>query len=544
MVPNHMAIDSRWVMDHPDWFISLPYSPFPAYRFSGPDLSEHPDVGLFIDDHYYDRSDAAVVFKRVDRHNGAEQYIYHGNDGTSFPWNDTAQLNYLKAEVREAVIQTILEVARRFHVIRFDAAMTLTRRHFHRLWFPQPGSGGDIPSRAEHALTEDEFDRAMPNEFWREVVDRVAAEAPDTLLLAEAFWLMESYFVRTLGMHRVYNSAFMHLLRDEDNAKYRALMKNTLEFDPEILKRFVNFLNNPDERTAIDQFGNGDKYFGVCTLMVTLPGLPMFGHGQVEGFTEKYGMEYRRAYHDETPDGNLVRRHERQIFPLLHKRSLFANVENFLLYDFFTQQGFVDEHVYAYSNRAGNETALILYNNRYESTRGWVRTSVGFLDKQDGNKQIVQKSLGDGLVIQEDARMFTIFKDLVSGQEYLRKNSEIRSNGLYFDLNGYQAQVLLNFRQVTDENGDWSRLYGFLGGRGTASMDDAFFDLRMQPVLQPLRQVFNKGFFEHILKTLATETALPPSLAADVRQKLDAVVTGISTWLGKSADVSLVEFNS
>jgi hypothetical protein len=30
------------------------------------------------------------------------------------PWNDTAQLNYLMPEVREAVIQTILAVARRF----------------------------------------------------------------------------------------------------------------------------------------------------------------------------------------------------------------------------------------------------------------------------------------------------------------------------------------------------------------------------------------------------------------------------------------------
>ena len=53
------------------------------------------------------------------------------------------------------------------------------------------------------------------------MVDRVAAEAPDTLLLAEAFWLMEGYFVRTLGMHRVYNSAFMNMMRDEENAKYR-----------------------------------------------------------------------------------------------------------------------------------------------------------------------------------------------------------------------------------------------------------------------------------------------------------------------------------
>ena len=44
-------------------------------------------------------------------------------------------------------IETILEVARRSPVIRFDAAMVLTRKHYHRLWFPRPGSGGDIPSR-------------------------------------------------------------------------------------------------------------------------------------------------------------------------------------------------------------------------------------------------------------------------------------------------------------------------------------------------------------------------------------------------------------
>ena len=30
------------------------------------------------------------------------RYIYHGNDGTSFPWNDTAQLDFLDPAVREA----------------------------------------------------------------------------------------------------------------------------------------------------------------------------------------------------------------------------------------------------------------------------------------------------------------------------------------------------------------------------------------------------------------------------------------------------------
>ena len=93
-------------------------------------------------------------------------------------------------------------------------------------------------------------------------------------------------------------------------------MKNTLEFNPQILKRFVNFMNNPDEDTAEAQFGKGDKYFGVAVMMATLPGLPMFGHGQVEGFTEKYGMEYQRAYYDEQPDEGLVNHHKRVIFSL------------------------------------------------------------------------------------------------------------------------------------------------------------------------------------------------------------------------------------
>jgi hypothetical protein len=48
-----------------------------------------------------------------------------------------------------------------------------------------------------------------------------------------------------------------------------------------------------------------------------MPGLPMFGHGQVEGFTEKYGMEYRAPTGTRPRSSRkwLVARHEREIFP-------------------------------------------------------------------------------------------------------------------------------------------------------------------------------------------------------------------------------------
>src|SRR5215831_3220264 len=492
MVPNHMGIDSRWVLEHPDWFISLPYSPFPVYTFNGVNVAGDDRVEIKIEDHYFDRTDAAVVFRRQDRWTGDTRYIYHGNDGTSFPWNDTAQLNYLKPEVREAVIQTILHVARMFPIIRFDAAMTLTKRHYQRLWFPEPGSGGAIPSRAEHGISKAAFDAAMPVEFWREVVDRVAAEAPNTLLLAEAFWLMEGYFVRTLGMHRVYNSAFMNMLKNEENANYRSVMKNTLEFDPEVLKRYVNFMNNPDERTAIDQFGKGDKYFGVCTLMATLPGLPMFGHGQFEGLAERYGMEYRRAYRDESPDRDLVTRHEREISPLLHRRALFAEVSEFLLYDFFSDGGWVNEDVFAYSNRAGDARAMVVYHNRYADTRGWIRLSSAYAEKApDGSRRLRQRALGEAFGLSSAPGHLVAFRDARSGLEHLHVAAHLSEKGLRLELDAYRCHVFLDWREWADDGRrPWRALCDELGGRGVPSLERALRALELRPVHDALRAVF------------------------------------------------------
>ncbi len=545
MVPNHVGIYSRWVIEHPDWFVALDYSPFPSYSFGGPDLSEDERVGIFLEDHYYERSDAAVVFRRLDRWSGSEKFIYHGNDGTSMPWNDTAQLNYLHPEVREAVIQTILHVARQFPVIRFDAAMTLTKRHYQRLWFPEPGTGGAIPTRADHGLTKEQFEAAMPVEFWREVVDRVAAEAPDTLLLAEAFWLLEGYFVRTLGMHRVYNSAFMHMLRDEDNAKYRSVMKNTLEFDPEILKRFVNFMNNPDEETAVAQFGKGDKYFGVCTMLATLPGLPMFGHGQVPGLAEKYGMEYRRAYWEEEPDQFLIERHEREVFPLLHRRNLFAEVEHFLLYDFYSPEGHVNEDVFAYSNRSDGERALVLYHNKFATARGWVRTSVAYSARGgDGDgRGLAQRSLGEGLGLRSEADIFYIFRDHVAGLEFIRNGREMCENGMYVELDAYKCQVFVDWREVQDN--DWQQyahLAAYLGGRGVPSIEEALRELFLQPILQPFRELVNAGHLRRLVEQRVTEAGatLDPDVLDDAEQRVLALVQGIAAFAAAGGDVQAV----
>ncbi|GAB1433304.1 alpha-amylase family glycosyl hydrolase [Spirochaetota bacterium] len=508
MVPNHTGIDSAWVRERPELFISRGSPPFPAYSYNGENLSADGRYGLWIEDHYYDRRDAAVTFKRVDFLSGDVRYIYHGNDGTSMPWNDTAQIDFLKKEAREAVKERILHVAKNFPIIRFDAAMVLAKRSFRRLWYPEPGAGDAIASRFESALGVQEFNTAFPNEFWREVVDLCAQEAPDTLLLAEAFWMMEGYFVRTLGMHRVYNSAFMNMLKMKNNAEYRAVIKNTIEFDKDILKRFVNFMNNPDEDTAIAQFGNGDHYFGVCSLMATMPGLPMFGHGQFEGYTEKYGMEYRKAYVDESPDQGLVDRHYREIVPLLKRRRLFSGVEDFLFYDFTKNDGHVDENVFAYSNGHGKEKVLVLFNNSWERSWGRIKQSCIYMDKrEDGNLPGVTKSLAEGLGLNPGTRSYVVLTEERSGLSFLRDSRELAANGLSAALDGFQCQVFSGIYQLKDdEEGSYSRLCQRLAGRGVPDMNAALEDLIHEALYAEWRELFSAEFFR---------LAIEPSIAAD-----------------------------
>ena len=444
MVPNHTAIDSTWMAEHPEWFVQAEQPPYPGYAFTGPNLSSDPRMAIRLEDHYFDGTDAAVVFQHQDKGSGRVRYVYHGNDGTALPWNDTAQLDFLNPDVRRAVIDTTVAVARRFSLIRLDAAMTLARRHVRRLWHPQPGEGGAIPSRSAAALSQREFDERMPTEFWRELVDALSERAPGTMLLAEAFWLMEVYFVRTLGMNRVYNSAFMHMTMNEQNADYRAYLKRYLAQAPPVLERFVNYMSNPDEESAAEQYGDGDKAFGVTTLMATLPGLPMFGHGQVEGLREKYGMEFARPRVDEAPRSWHVERHLEQIAPLLQRRRLFAGSSLFRLFDLERSDGSVAEDVYAYVNGLGRQRVLVAYNNAPVGAAGFVRLSAPVrLETGGALQQTLQQTLVQALGLEASGPEAQVVFTELGGAETRVSLAELAAHGLRLELGAYEARVFV-----------------------------------------------------------------------------------------------------
>src|SRR5690606_31642166 len=238
-----------------------------------------------------------------------------------------------------------------------------------RLWHPAPGEGGAIPSRSAAALSQEEFDAAMPREFWREVVEAVAERAPGTMLLAEAFWLMEETFVRHLGFNRVYHSAFMQLLADGRDGDLKGLLQDVSARDPEVLQRYVNYLTTPDEDSARHTFGAGDRYFGVAALLCTLPGLPLFGHGQAEGLTEDYGMEFAAPRTGERPDEPFRERHRRVLAPLLRLRERFASARGLTFLRAVDASGRELERVHAHGFAPGEGwgATLVVFNHGEEA---------------------------------------------------------------------------------------------------------------------------------------------------------------------------------
>ena len=58
-----------------------------------------------------------------------------------------------------------------------------------------------------------------------------------------------------------------------------------------------------------------------------------------------------------------------------HRRRVFAEAREFQLYDFFTANGAVNEDVFAYSNRSGEERALVRVERAAEKSGRHIRRS-------------------------------------------------------------------------------------------------------------------------------------------------------------------------
>jgi hypothetical protein len=205
----------------------------------------------------------------------------------------------------------------------------------------------------------------------------------------------------------------------------------------------------------------------------------MFGHGQVEGYSEQYGMEFRRPQRDETPNEDLVARHRREIFPLLRQRWRFAGWQAFRQLSAFDGASEVPD-VFAYANRAqagpadaGERRSLVVYLNRYP--RAHVRIA----------------GAAEALGLGDDPAGYLILHDQRTGLQYLRHLRDTRERGLELSLDGYASHVFLGFEEVSDGDGaGWAELAQRTGLAGVPDAWAALRWLRAEPLRDGVAAVF------------------------------------------------------
>ena len=108
-----------------------------------------------------------------------------------------------------------------------------------------------------------------------------------------------------------------------------------------------------------------------------------------------------------------------------------------MFYNLETYYGNVDENVFAYSNFGEGRHSLVVYNNRFGQTNGFVRQSVSFVVKKpDGEKYTTQKTLSESLRLHDDPGCYVVLHDAIRDLSYVRPSQQICREGLYFALNG------------------------------------------------------------------------------------------------------------
>ena len=74
--------------------------------------------------------------------------------------------------------------------------------------------------------------------------------------------------------------------------------------------------------------------------------------------------------------------------------------------------------------------------------------------------------------MHDDQAYFCIFRDNVTGLEYIRSSEELCKRGLYVELGAYKYHVFIDFREVRDNQWrHYAQIANDLNGRGVPSIE-------------------------------------------------------------------------
>jgi len=356
-VPNHVAPDHPWAIEHPEYFIQ-----------------GTADAA---------RNDPASFFQL------GEKIFALGRDPYFPSWPDVLQLNAFQPGLRQAVIDTISDIAGQCDGIRCDMAMLMLNRIFHRTW--------------ETLAGVEPF-----GDYWSTTIPIIKRKHPDFQFIAEAYWDLE-WELQQQGFDHCYDKKLYDRIEhgDVENVRLHLLADSTYQ------QKMVRFIENHDEPRAAATFPPG-KARAAAVAILTLTGARLLHEGQFEGRKVRLPVFLGRRP-DEPVDHDLAAFYGRLLDAT--NSDVFRNGK----WNLCERSGWPD-----------NQSGLNLL------CWCWIKEDDRYLVvinfRQDPAQALVHLTWDD--LREKQWRL----EDVLSGAIYNRSGSEMRDAGLYVDLKPWECQ--------------------------------------------------------------------------------------------------------
>ena len=370
-MPNHVAPDHPWVSEHPEYFVQ------------GNSDDARNDPASFVEA-------GATVFAR-----GRDPY---------FPaWPDVLQLNAFQPGLRQAVVETIADIAGQCDGIRCDMAMLMLNDIFEKTWGDR---AGNKPIGEKSALED----------YWKTVIPSIKTQWPEFKFIAEAYWDLE-WELQQHGFDYCYDKKLYDRLEhgDAENVRLHLLA------DPAYQQGMVRFIENHDEPRAAAAFPDG-KGRAAAVATLTLTGAKLLHEGQFEGRRVRLPVFLGRRP-NEAIDHDLAAFYEHLLKEL--NRDVFRNGD----WRLCERSGWPDnqscQQMLAWWWAKEDERYLVVVNF------------------SDGPAQAHVNGPWDELR-EKTWRL----ADVLSGQVYDRSGDEMLTAGLYVELGPWQCH-LFQMKKIT-----------------------------------------------------------------------------------------------
>jgi hypothetical protein len=355
-VPNHVAPDHPWAGAHPEYFV----------QGNAGDLKIDPASFVEV---------GGTVFAL-------------GRDPFFPAWLDVLQLNAFQPGLRQAVIETIAEIAGQCDGIRCDMAMLMLNNIFERTWGARAG--------AKPAA-----------DYWVTVIKAIKAKYAEFRFIAEAYWDLE-WELQQQGFDHCYDKKLYDRMErgEAEGVRLHLLADSTYQ------QKMVRFIENHDEPRAAATFPD-EKGRAAAVAILTLTGARLLHEGQFEGRKVRLPVFLGRRP-EEPVDYDLAAFYARLLKET--NRDVFRNGEWRLCERSGWPGNESCQNILAWCWIKDGERCLIVVNFSGLAAQGRIHVP---WDELRGKTWLLNERLAEGI--------------------YDRSGDEMRDSGLYVDLKPWQC---------------------------------------------------------------------------------------------------------